>query len=77
MAAEAQALFKRLLQRLRPLFKENGFRASGQNFILESAECWVIIYFQKSRWNDSSNVTFFINVAASTEAMVGSRIQTN
>ena len=71
MSAEAQALFKSLLKRLRPLFKENGFRAYGQNFIFESAECWVIINFQKSRWNDSNNVTFYINVAACTKRWSG------
>jgi hypothetical protein len=57
-------LFKSLLKELRPLFKESGFRASSQNFILESAECWVIVNFQRSRWADRDETTFYVNVAA-------------
>lgn len=64
---KTEKLFKNLLKELRPLFKEYGFRSSGQNFILESPECWVIVNFQKSRWSDSDGTTFYVNVAASSK----------
>ena len=64
MSEKAEMLFKSLLKELRPLFKESGFRASSQNFILESAECWVIVNFQRSRWADRDETTFYVNVAA-------------
>jgi hypothetical protein len=64
---KTERLFKDLLKGLRPLFKEYGFRSSGQNFILESPECWVIINFQKSRWSDSDETTFYVNVAAGSK----------
>ncbi len=64
---ETEKLFKNLLKHLRPLFKEHGFHSSGQNFILESPECWVIVNFQKSRWSDSAETTFYVNVAASSK----------
>jgi hypothetical protein len=60
-----------LLKELRPLFKENGFRASSQNFILESAECWVIVNFQKSRWAERDETTFYVNVAACSKRWLG------
>jgi hypothetical protein len=71
LSAETEKLFRRLLKELRPLFKEEKFRASSQNFILESAECWVIINFQKSRWADRDETTFYINVAASSKRWLG------
>ncbi len=33
LSVEAEKRFRSLLKELRPLFKEKGFRASGQNFI--------------------------------------------
>ncbi|MGB9417577.1 MAG: DUF4304 domain-containing protein [Acidobacteriaceae bacterium] len=62
-----ERLFKNLLKGLRPLFKEYGFGSSGQNFVLESPECWVIINFQKSRWSAPDETTFYVNVAASSK----------
>jgi hypothetical protein len=53
------------------MFKERGFRVSSQNFILESAECWVIINFQKSRWAGHDETTFYVNVAACTKRWMG------
>jgi hypothetical protein len=64
LSAETEKLFRSLLKELLAIFKENGFRASGQNFILESAQCWVIINFQKSRWTQRDETTFYVNVAA-------------
>jgi hypothetical protein len=71
LSAETEKLFRRLLKELRPLFKESGFRASSQNFIMESAECWVIINFQKSRWADRDETTFYVNVAACSKRWLG------
>jgi hypothetical protein len=61
------SFFKKVLKDLRPLFKENGFRASSQNFILESVEGWAIINFQKSRWLEPSEKTFYVNVAITSK----------
>lgn len=71
MSEETNRLFKSLLKELRPFFKENGFRASSQNFILESAECWVIVNFQRSRWADPDETTFHVNVAACSKRWLG------
>jgi Domain of unknown function (DUF4304) len=71
LSAETEKLFRSLLKELRPLFKDNGFRASSQNFILESAECWVIVNFQKSRWADRDETTFYVNVAACSKRWLG------
>jgi hypothetical protein len=60
-----------LLKDLRPLFKKSGFRASSQNFILESAESWVIVNFQKSRWAQRDETTFYVNVAACSKRWLG------
>ena len=61
-----------MLKELRPLFKENGFRASSQNFILEArAECWVIVNFHESRWGDGDETTFYVNVAACSKRWLG------
>jgi len=66
-----QKVFRSLLKKLRPLFKENGFRASSQNFILESVECWVVVNFQKTRWAQRDETTFYVNVAASSKRWLG------
>jgi hypothetical protein len=71
LSTQTEKLFRSLLQELRPLFKENGFRAKGQNFILESEECWVIVNFQKSRWAQNDETTFYVNVGASTKRWLG------
>ena len=71
MSAETEKLFKGLLKEMRPLFKEHGFRAVSQNFVFESNECWVIFNFQKSRWSDSEETTFYVNVAASSKTWLG------
>jgi hypothetical protein len=71
LSAETEKLFKCLLKEIRPLFKENGFRASGQNFVFESAECWVIVNFQKSRYANADETTFYVNVAASSKRWLG------
>lgn len=70
-AKPTEKLFKILLKELRPLFKAQGFRASGQNFVLESPECWVVVNFQKSRWAAQGEVTFYVNVAACSKRWLG------
>ena len=71
MSAETEKLFRNLLKELRPLLKKHGFRAFSQNFVLESAECWVIINFQKSRWAQPDETTFYVNVAACSKRWLG------
>jgi hypothetical protein len=71
LSTDTEKLFKRLLKEMRPLFKEHGFRTASQNFIFESDECWVILNFQKSRWSDSGETTFYVNVAASSKIWSG------
>ncbi len=67
---EAEALFKKLLRHLRPLFKAHGFRSANQNFILESTECWVIVNFQKSYYADRGEKTFYINIGATAKRLL-------
>jgi hypothetical protein len=67
LSAETEKLFRSLLKDLRPLSKESGFRASSQNFILESAECWVIVNFQRSRWGDRDETTFYCSVPSAED----------
>lgn len=55
--------FKDVLKALRPLFRDNGFRSSSQNFLLESSECWAIVNFQKSRWSEPHEKTFYLNAS--------------
>jgi Domain of unknown function (DUF4304) len=71
LSAETEKLFRSLLKELRPLFKGEGFRASNQNFVLESPECWVIINFQKSRWANRDETIFYVNVAACPKRWLG------
>jgi hypothetical protein len=71
LSAETEKLFKRLLKEMRPLLKEHGFHAASQNFMLESKECWVILNFQKSRWSESGETTFYVNVAACSKTWLG------
>jgi hypothetical protein len=62
--------FRQVLRSLRPLFRENGFRPRAQNFLLESPECWAIVNFQKSRWSDAHEKTFYINVAIAIKRLL-------
>jgi hypothetical protein len=67
---DAEALFKKLLKDLRPLFKQNGFCSSSQNFTLETDECWAIVNFQKSRWSSPGEKTFYVNVAVTAKRVL-------
>jgi Domain of unknown function (DUF4304) len=70
LVTDADKFFAKVLKGLHPLFKQNGFRKSGQNFILESPECWVVINLQKSRWSDLDEKTFYVNVAATAKRLL-------
>ena len=59
----ADHLFQRLLKDLRPVLAGHGFRRSSQNFVIESAECWGVINFQKSLYSSPGEKRFTINVA--------------
>lgn len=59
-----------MLKGLRPVLKQNGFRASSQNFVRESAECWGIINLQKSRWSQQDEKTFYVNVAVTAKRLL-------
>jgi hypothetical protein len=67
VSADAVVLFNNLLKDLRSLFKEKGFRSASQNFVLKSPECWLIVNFQKSRWFNTGEKTFYVNVAVTTK----------
>jgi hypothetical protein len=67
---DADKLFNDVLKGLHPLFKQNGFRKAGQNFILESSECWAIVNLQKSRWSESDEKTFYVNVGATAKRLL-------
>jgi hypothetical protein len=70
LARDPDSLFKKVLKELRPVLKAEGFRASSQNFVLESAQCWAIINFQKSRWSSSNEKTFYVNVAITAKRLL-------
>ena len=59
----ADKYFLEVHKGLRTALRQDGFRASSQNFVLESAECWGIINLQKSRWSQPDEKTFYVNVA--------------
>lgn len=67
---DANQFFADVLKGLHPLLKQNGFRKSGQNFILESSECWVVINLQKSRWSGPDEKTFYVNVAVTAKRLL-------
>jgi Domain of unknown function (DUF4304) len=62
--------FKKVLKELRPLFKWSGFMASSQNFSCDSLQCWAVINFQKSRWSNFGEKTFYINVAITPKRLL-------
>jgi hypothetical protein len=66
----ADKFFLDVLKGLRAILKQNGFRASSQNFILESSECWGIINLQKSRWSQPDEKTFYVNVAVTAKRLL-------
>jgi Domain of unknown function (DUF4304) len=70
LVTDADKFFATILKGFHPLFKQNGFHKSGQNFILESPECWVVINLQKSRWSDLDEKTFYVNVAATAKRLL-------
>jgi hypothetical protein len=66
----ADRYFLEVLKGLRPDLRRSGFRASSQNFVLESAECWGIINLQRSRWSQPDEKTFYVNAAATAKRLL-------
>ncbi len=59
----AQDAFKALMQtRIAPALRELGFRGSGSRFELPSESHWVVLGFQKAKWNTAERIEFTINV---------------
>src|SRR5579864_6010072 len=63
-------LFQRLLKELRPTLAEQGFRRKGQNFVIESTECWGQINFQKSLHSAAGEKDFTVNVAIAAKRIL-------
>lgn len=63
-------LFQRLLQNLKPTFAINGFKKKSQNFISESSDCWGVINFQKSRYSNSNEKSFTLNLAVAAKRIL-------
>ena len=66
----ADKYFLEVHKGLRTALRQDGFRASSQNFVLESAECWGIINLQKSRWSQPDEKTFYVNVAVTGKRLL-------
>jgi hypothetical protein len=67
---DADRFFNEILKGLRPLLALSGFRRFGQNFVLESPDCWGIINFQKSRWSEPEEKTFYVNLAVTAKRLL-------
>lgn len=63
-------LFRRPLKELRLNLTAQGFRRSGQNFVIDSAECWGIINLQKSRYSLPEQQKFTINLAIAAKRIL-------
>jgi hypothetical protein len=68
--SDPNQFFTAVLKGLRPLFHEQGFRPKGQNFVYETPECWSIVNFQKSRWSEQTEKTFYINLAVTAKQLL-------
>ena len=66
----ADVLFRRLLKELRPTLTAYGFRRRSQNFVIESAECWGIINFQKSLYSSPKEKKFTVNLAIAAKRIL-------
>ena len=67
---DADQFFHDVLKGLHPIFKQQGFRKAGQNFVLESSECWVVTNLQKSRWSGQDEKTFYVNLGATAKRLL-------
>ena len=63
-------LFQRLLNDLSPALRKQGFRRKSQNFVMESAECWGIINFQKSLYSRAGQKNFTVNLAIAAKRIL-------
>lgn len=62
--------FQRLLKELRPTLAEEEFRRKGQNFVVESPDCWGMINFQKSLYSAPGQKNFTINLAIAAKRIL-------
>ncbi len=47
---------------LAPHLRDLGFKGSGRHYDLQCPEHWALLGLQSSRWSDSSEVTFTVNL---------------
>lgn len=65
----AQDLYKTFIRdRLAPALRSRGFKGSGQKFRLPVGGTWALLGLQKSKYSDSSSVSFTINLTAVSES---------
>jgi Domain of unknown function (DUF4304) len=61
--ATAQETYRRMLKtQLAPGLRELGFKGSGRSYELPCPDHWAMLGLQGSKWNDSSEVLFTINL---------------
>jgi len=68
--ASGDPSFERLLKELRPNLAKQGFRRTGQNFVIESDQCRGIINFQKTLYRTAGQTEFTVNVAVASKRLL-------
>jgi hypothetical protein len=64
-----QSAYKDLVRKeLSPGLRTLGFVGSGGQYSLPCQDCWVLLGFQKSKWNTTSEVSFTINLLVASKA---------
>ena len=59
----AQDRFRELIRNhLGPAFRALGFKGSGQDFVLPDDRHWTLLGIQRSRWSDSTDLEFTIQL---------------
>jgi hypothetical protein len=66
----AESEFKRVLKDVGSFLRPHRFRRSGQRFGRETEECWNVIGFQKSRYSDSSELRFTVNIGITSKTLM-------
>lgn len=62
--------FQRLLKDLRPVFAEHQFLRQGQNFVIESPECWGVVNFQRSLYSVPGETSFTVNAGVASKKIL-------
>ena len=60
--AQSSSRLAEVLKQVGPMFRRVGYTRLGQNFGIESAECWAVCNFQKSRQAEHASPCFYVNV---------------